>query len=203
MMILAVSWLGRRGTDLLVLSSLVYLSSLAPRHVSCQLDNIRESAGKLFNSVKDTVKQNLGPVMKKVSETASDVLDVAKKKVSEALGPDLDDGNRRRVLREGESCPVEGCPYDNEEDGHGGYSPPRSEVIEFRDDEPGLLRTLWGSATTGLATVSRTLYDTLSDMSSRFADTVRKIISEELYDLLAASVKKVGAAMFSPGEQNN
>ena len=212
MKILAVCGLGRRRVDLLVLSSLLCLSTLAPRHVSCQLDNFRESAGKLFSSVKDTVKENLGPAVKKVTETASDALDMAKRKMSEALGPDLGNGERRRP-REGESCPAEGCPNDNTDSGHGGYSPPKStekedgekgpnhEVAKVSDSEPGLFKTIFSSATTGLATVSRTLYDTLSDMSSRFADTVRKIMNEELYDLLAASAKKVGEALFSPGEK--
>ena len=155
------------------------------------------------------MKENLGPAVKKVTETASDALDMAKRKVSEALGPDLSSGGRREP-REGESCPAEGCPHGNE-DGHGGYSPPKStereddeeqknrEVAKVSDSDPGLFATIFGSASTGLATVSRTLYDTLSDMTSRFADTVRKIMNEELYDLLAASAKKVGEAMFSPG----
>ena len=202
----------RSGTDLLLLSSLLCLVSMAPRHASCQLDNFRESAGKLFNSVKDSVKDNLGPAIKKVTETASDALDVAKQKVSEALGPDLGDGKRRREPREGESCPAEGCPYDNQ-DGHGGYSPPPNSnekegdegrtnhgVAKVSDDYTGLWKTIFGSASTGLATVGRTLYDTMSDMTSKFADTVRKIMNEELYDLLAASAKKVGEAMFTPGE---
>lgn len=209
MKILAACGLGRRRAEFLLLSSLLCLSSLAPRDVSCQLENIKESAGKLFNSVKDTVKENLGPAVKKVTDTASDALDVAKKKVSEALGPDLNNGGRREP-REGESCPAEGCPYDNE-DGHGGYSPPKSaeregdeerknhEVAKVSDSGPGLFTTIFGSATTGLATVGRTLYDTMSDMTSRFADTVRKIMNEELYDLLEATVKKVGEALFSPG----
>lgn len=211
MKVLAVCGLGGRRIDLLLLSSLLCLSTLAPRHVSCQLDNFRESAGKLFSSMKDTVKENLGPAVKKVTETASDALDMAKKKVSEALGPDLSNGGRRRP-RKGESCPAEGCPYDDEDSGHGGYSPPKStesedseegpnrEVAKVPDSEPGLFKTIFGSASTGLATVGRTLYDTLSDMSARFADTVRKIMNEELYDLLATSVKKVGEALFSPGE---
>jgi hypothetical protein len=177
---------------------------------------LRESAGKIFSSVKDTVKDNLGPAVKKVTDTASDALDMAKRKVSEALGPDLNDNGdvSGRTPREGEACPAEGCPYDNEQSdsGHGGYSPPKREdsgengpnheVAKVSDSDPGgLFATIFGSATTGLAKVSRTLYDTLSDMSSRFADTVRKIMNEELYDLLAASAKKVGEALFSPGEK--
>ena len=201
--------------DVLLLSSLLCLSTLAPRSVSSQLDNFRESAGKLFSTVKDTVKENLGPAMKKVTETASDALDVAKRKVSEALGPDLGSTGRRRPPREGESCPAEGCPYENEDSGHsGGYNPPKREdghengptnheVAEVSDSDPGLFSKIFGSASTGLATVSRTLYDTMSDMTSRFADTVRKIMNEELYDLLVASAKKVGDAMFSPGEKIN
>ena len=217
MKILAVCGVGRRRVHLLLLSSLLCLSILAPRHASCQLDNIRESAGKLFSSVKDTVKENLGPAVKKVTETASDALDMAKRKVSEALGPDLDAnggaGGGRRRPKEGESCPAEGCPHDtNDDSGHGGYSPPKRdgdddekgpnhEVAKVSDSDPGLFSTIFGSASTGLATVGRTLYDTLSDIMSRFADTVRKIMNEELYDLLAASAKKLGEAMFSPGEK--
>ena len=215
MNILTVCGLGSRRVGILLFIFLLLLSTQAPRRVSCQLDDFRESAGKLFSSVKDTVKDNLGPAVKKVTETASDALDMAKRKVSEALGPDLS-GNgddRGRAPREGESCPAEGCPYDdNEASGHGGYTPPpkgedkekepsNREVAKVSDDDGGLLAKIFGSATTGLATVGRTLYDTLSDMSSRFADTVRKIMNEELYDLLAASAKKVGEAMFSPGQK--
>ena len=216
MKILTVCGLGRRRVDILLLTSLLFLSTLAPSRVSCQLDDLRESAGKLFSSVKDTVKDNLGPAVKKVTETASDALDVAKRKVSEVLGPDLS-GNgddRGRTPREGGSCPAEGCPYDNEDSsGHGGYTPPprgednekepsNHEVAKVSDsDHGGLFAKIFGSATTGLATVGRTLYDTLSDMSSRFADTVRKIMNEELYDLLAAAAKKVGRSMFSPGQK--
>lgn len=215
MKILTVCGLGSRRAGILLLIFLLLLSTQAPRRVSCQLDDFRESAGKLFSSVKDTVKDNLGPAVKKVTETASDALDMAKRKVSEALGPDLS-GNgddRGRTPREGESCPAEGCPYDNEDSGHGGYTPPpkgedngkepsNHEVAKVSDgDHGGLFAKIFGSATTGLATVGRTLYDTLSDMSSRFADTVRKIMNEELYDLLAASAKKVGDAMFSPGQK--
>ena len=188
-----------RRTGLLLVSLLVCQSSLAPRQASCQLDNIRESAGKFIKSVKE----NLGPAVKKVTETASDALDMAKKTVSEALGPDLNKNGR-------ESCPKEGCPDESGQQTRGGFSPPptnkgepekgSNEVATVSEDDPGLLKMILGTASTGLATVSRTLYDTMSDMSTRFAETVRKIMNEELHDMIAASMKKIGQAFFTPGE---
>ena len=155
-----------------------------------------------MSSFTNSVKDNLGPAVKKVTKTASDALDAAKKTV---LGPDLSNERDR------ESCPTEGCP-DSSEDSRGDHeAPPPKEDNEEREKrpksevatmpgDPGVLDFLFSSATNGLATVGRTLYDTMSDMSSRFADTVRKIMNEELYDILAASASKVGQAIFTPGE---
>ena len=200
-------------TSFFLLSSLLCLSSFAPSQVSCQFENFTDSAGKLFNSVKE----KLAPAVKKVADTASDLasdaiyiaektVSTAKRTVSEALGPDLSKEGK-------ESCPKEGCPDDVQS--QGGYSSPPSSASSndedtreggnelakvSEDDGIGLLDRILGTASTGLSKVGRTVYDTLSDMSSRFADTVRQIMSEELYDLIAASVKTVGDAMFTPGE---
>lgn len=202
-----------RRTSFFLLFSLVCLSSFAPSRVSCQFEKFKDSAGKLFNSVKE----NLAPAVKKVADTASDLasdamyiaektVSTAKRTVSEALGPDLSKKGR-------DSCPTEGCPDDLQT--QGGYSPPPTsegtsnegtreggnELAKVSEDDGiGLIDRILGTASTGIAKVGRTLYDTLSDMSSRFADTVRQIMSEELYDLIASSAKKVGEAMFTPGE---
>lgn len=202
-----------RRTSFFLLSSLLCLSSFAPSRVSCQFENFKDSAGKIFNSMKE----NFAPAVKKVADTASDLasdaiyiaektVSTAKRTVSEALGPDLSKEGK-------ESCPKEGCPDDVQTPG--GYSPPPtsagsndegtteggSELAKVsKDDGIGLIDRILGSASTGLARVGRTLYDTLNDLSSRFADTVRKIMSEELYDLIAGSMKTVGKAMFTPGE---
>lgn len=199
-----------RRAGFLFISYLICLSPLAVSRVSCQLENIRESAGKWMSSFKDTFKENLGPAVKKVAKTASDVIDVAKNTMTEALGPDLNKNKRE------ESCPKEGCPGGEEgtesvPDGDGSRPPShsseqrdkedsKSEVARVSKDSPGLLNMIFGSASTGLATVGRTLYDTLNDLTSRFAETVRQIVSEELYDLMVASMKGVRKAMFTPGE---
>lgn len=189
------SVLCRRTSLLLIISSVVFLVSLAPAPVCC---DFKETAGKFMSSFTNSVKDNLGPAVKKVTKTASDALDAAKKTV---LGPDLSN------KRDRESCPAEGCP-DSSGGDHEAPPPrddeerdkkPKSEVAALPGD-PGVLNFLFNSATNGLATVGRTLYDTMSDMSSRFADTVRKIMNEELYDILAASASKVGQAIFTPGE---
>lgn len=197
----------RRRSFLLLSSLLLCLSSFAPNRVSCQFEGFTDSAGKLFKSAVDS----LAPAAKRVADTASDLASdamyIAEKTVSGAkrtvLGPDLNDKER-------DSCPREGCP-DGEQT-QGGYSPPTSsgslddedkgnELAKVSEDERiGLLDRIFGTATTGIATVGRTLYDTMSDMSSRFAETVRTIVSEELYDLMAASAKKIGEAMFTPGK---
>ena len=167
-----------------------------------------------MKSVKDSfdsIKENLGPAMKSVSKTASDALDVAKKTVSDALGPDLNKEGR-------ESCPREGCPDERGPHSTGGFRPPTSasessqqgdeedkrddstDVAKVHEGDPGFLNMIFGSATTGLATVGRTLFDTMNDLTKRFADTVRKIMSEELYDLMVGSMTKIREAMFTPGE---
>ena len=55
-------------------------------------------------------------------------------------------------------------------------------------------------AKTELTRVTKTLHDTLSSITTRFADIVRKIMNEELYDILTTSFMKVGNLMYKPGE---
>ena len=193
-----------RRTGFFLVSSLICLSSFAPSRVSCRFEDFTESAGKWVRSWKD----NLAPAVKQVSKTASDALDVAKKTVRDALGPDLNKKGR-------ESCPREGCPDERRQDTPGGFRPPSSEssgqdeddwidertgVAKVHEGDPGILNMLFGSARTGLATVGRTLYDTINDLTNRFAETVRKIMSEEFYDLMVGSMTKIRNAMFTPGK---
>ena len=54
-------------------------------------------------------------------------------------------------------------------------------------------------AKTELARVTSTLHDTLSSITSTFANIVRKIMNEELYDILATLMMKIGNLMYQPG----
>lgn len=54
-----------------------------------------------------------------------------------------------------------------------------------------------------LARVTRTLYDTLNTITSNFAEIVRKIMNEEMYDIMATLLTKVEYLMFKPGGSLN
>ena len=137
-------------------------------------------------------------------ETAHDtIIDVAAGWYSGPVGSrlvrDAPDPNKREVESSDPSADERG------QDVQGDCSPSPSQstdktLVVARVHDPGFLNMLLGTATTGLATVGRTLYDTISDQTNRFAERVRKIIIEESYNLMAKSMTKIKKAMFTQGE---
>lgn len=115
-----------------------------------------------------------------------------------------------------EACPKEGCPdHSPDIDGpstnkQSNASPPvtANDVNEGKDGISDLAEVptdpawwhLLTQAKTELARVTGTLYDTLNTVTLRFAEIVRKIMNEELYDIIATLLTKVGSVMSKPGE---
>ena len=112
------------------------------------------------------------------------------------------------------SCPKDGCPdkvsdtlddpsvnssetLSPDQDGDTKPAVSSKDLAEVQD--PGWWDLL-SQAKTELTRLTGTLYDTLNTVTSTFADTVRKIMNEELYDILAVMFGKVGRVMLKPGE---
>lgn len=100
------------------------------------------------------------------------------------------------INNEGESCSKDDCP-NGLTDGETLASPSVSDLAELPD--PGWWDLL-GKTKAELVRITGTLYDTLNSITSKFADIVRQIMNEELYDILAKVMAKVGYVMFQPGE---
>jgi hypothetical protein len=114
------------------------------------------------------------------------------------------------VTDDGKSCPSEGCPpaagTPTDEASHGReqqdnlfvqYPPPTTELAEVPGDPAWW--DLLSKAKSELARVTHTLHDTLSSIASKFADIVRRIMNEEMYDILATLMTKMGNLMYQPG----
>ena len=113
------------------------------------------------------------------------------------------------------SCPSEGCPVTPKDADHDRkhqgnqfiqYPPPTAGESEDRISDlaevPGdpAWWDLLSKAKTELARVTHTLHDTLSSITSKFAEIVRKIMNEEMYDILATLMTKIGNLMYQPGK---
>ena len=118
------------------------------------------------------------------------------------------------------SCPSEGCPdggspkdtdagrADHEQQGNQFIQYPSTTAAGENGDHTSDLAEVPGDpawwdllskAKSELARVTHTLHDTLSSITSRFANIVRKIMNEEMYDILAILMTKIGNLMYQPG----
>ena len=113
---------------------------------------------------------------------------------------------------DGKSCPSEGCPsgaagtmpndtashnHEQEDNQVVQQPPPATELAEVPGDPAWW--DLLSKAKSELARVTHTLHDTLSSITSTFANIVRKIMNEEMYDILATLMTKIGNLMYQPG----
>ena len=69
------------------------------------------------------------------------------------------------------------------------HPPPATELAEVPGDPAWW--DLLSKAKSELARVTRTLHDTLSSITSTFADIVRKIMTEDMYNILETLIKKI------------
>ena len=126
--------------------------------------------------------------------------------VSDVIGTTSDEPNPDLSNRR-ESCPKEGCPDGDRQnnvtlplaakgEGLDGIS---ADLAEIPEGDPAWWNLL-SKAKAELTRVTGTLHDTLNTITSRFADTIREILNKELYDIIAALLKKVEYIMFKPGE---
>ena len=114
-------------------------------------------------------------------------------------------------MEKAKSCPTEGCSNGPTPDGDGEGSSDLPMNMDDGEDTDRISELaevpdlawwdLLTKAKTELATVTKTLYDrdTLNTIKSNFAEIVRKIMNEELYDIMATLLTKVGYLMFKPG----
>ena len=107
------------------------------------------------------------------------------------------------VKTETDSCPHEGCPSEptteqiiTEPPLTAEYEEDMEKINELAEVPNPAWWDLLSKAKTELTRVTRTLHDTLSSITSKFADIVRHILNEELYDIIASTLTKV---MFKPG----
>lgn len=118
------------------------------------------------------------------------------------------------------------CSRDSSCSETGGYSEPHEKEKYFRRDEadsqseneeafelaevpeekPGFVDLLYNAASSGISTVYRSaksakdrIVDKGADVVSDFADKVRDVIHEEVYDLLERLLTTVGSAFTTPG----
>ena len=103
-----------------------------------------------------------------------------------------------------ESCPSEGCPsgaagtvpndaasHDHEQEDNQVVQqpPPATQLAEVPGDPAWW--DLLSKAKSELARVTHTLHDTLSSITSTFANIVRKIMNEDMYNILATLINKI------------